>query len=166
MSMKRLTCVASSTVAKAARSSRSVSGPKVVKLSNPPTASTRRNSAKATAGSSIQCSARLLQTRSTAAVLTGSANGFEAARRHGADVIFMSTGRVYPVAGLRALPLVEIDSRLVLPDSAKGAGWSAAGIAESFPLRGARTIYGATKLAAELLLQEYRANYGLRIRRA
>ncbi len=95
--------------------------------------------------------------------LTGSANAFEAARRHGADVIFMSTGRVYPVAGLRALPLVEIDSRLVLPDAAQGAGWSAAGIAENFPLRGARTIYGATKLAAELLLQEYRANYGLRI---
>jgi CDP-paratose 2-epimerase len=95
--------------------------------------------------------------------LTGSANSFEAARRHGVDVVFLSTSRVYPIAGLRALPLVENEGRLILPDTAEGAGWSAAGIAESFPLRGARTIYGATKLAAELLLQEYRANYGLRI---
>ena len=94
--------------------------------------------------------------------LMGSANAFEAARRHGADVIFLSTSRVYPIAGLRALPLVDRDSRLMLPEAAQGAGWSAAGIAESFPLRGARSIYGATKLAAELLLQEYRANYGLR----
>ncbi len=95
--------------------------------------------------------------------LAGSVNAFEAARRHGADVVFLSTSRVYPIAGLRALPLVENASRLVLPETAKGAGWSTAGIAESFPMRGARTIYGATKLAAELMLQEYRANYGLRI---
>jgi CDP-paratose 2-epimerase len=95
--------------------------------------------------------------------LTGSVNAFEAARRHGADVMFLSTSRVYPIAGLRALPLVEQASRLALPDAAQGAGWSTAGIAESFPLRGARTVYGATKLAAEVMLQEYRANYGLRI---
>ena len=31
-----------------------------------------------------------------------------------------------------------------------------AGIAEDFPLTGARTLYGATKLAAELLIAEYR----------
>jgi CDP-paratose 2-epimerase len=41
-------------------------------------------------------------------------------------------------------------------------GASPAGIAEDFPLEGARTIYGATKLAAELLIEEYRATYGLR----
>ena len=31
-----------------------------------------------------------------------------------------------------------------------------------FPLTGARSLYGATKLAAELLIEEYRAMYGLR----
>ncbi len=41
-------------------------------------------------------------------------------------------------------------------------GASAAGIAEDFPLDGARTLYGSTKLAAELLIAEYRAAYGLR----
>ncbi len=35
------------------------------------------------------------------------------------------------------------------------------GISEAFPLSGARTIYGATKLAAELLIEEYGAAYGL-----
>ena len=41
-------------------------------------------------------------------------------------------------------------------------GASGAGIAEDFPLAGARTLYGTTKLAAELLIEEYRAAFGLR----
>ena len=41
-------------------------------------------------------------------------------------------------------------------------GASAAGISERFPLDGPRTLYGATKLAAELLVTEYAANFGLR----
>jgi nucleoside-diphosphate-sugar epimerase len=36
------------------------------------------------------------------------------------------------------------------------------GIAEHFLLDGARTLYGATKLAAELLITEYAAAFGLR----
>ena len=35
-------------------------------------------------------------------------------------------------------------------------------MAEDFPLDGPRTLYGATKLAAELLIAEYAANFGLR----
>jgi CDP-paratose 2-epimerase len=41
------------------------------------------------------------------------------------------------------------------------AGASAAGISERFPLEGARTLYGATKLAAELLIEEYRDGQGV-----
>ena len=41
-------------------------------------------------------------------------------------------------------------------------GVSAAGISESFSLSGHRSLYGTTKLAAELLVEEYRAMYGLR----
>jgi CDP-paratose 2-epimerase len=41
-------------------------------------------------------------------------------------------------------------------------GVSPAGINEAFPLDGVRSLYGATKLASELLLQEYGAMYGLR----
>ena len=42
------------------------------------------------------------------------------------------------------------------------AGRLGGGIAEDFPLDGARTLYGATKLAAELLMAEYADAFGLR----
>ena len=93
--------------------------------------------------------------------LTGLINCLEHARRTGGDLMFLSSSRVYPIAALRALPLVREGDRLVLAES-NGPGWSAAGIAETFPLSGARSLYGATKLAAELLIEEYRAMYGLR----
>jgi CDP-paratose 2-epimerase len=41
-------------------------------------------------------------------------------------------------------------------------GVSARGIAEDFPLDGPRTLYGTTKLAAELLIAEYVDMFGLR----
>jgi CDP-paratose 2-epimerase len=94
--------------------------------------------------------------------LIGTANCLEAARRCSADVIFFSTSRVYPIAGLRALPLERRASRLDVPAHACGTGWSAKGIATDFPLGGARSMYGASKLASELLIEEYRAMYGLR----
>jgi len=86
----------------------------------------------------------------------------EMARRHQADVVFLSTSRVYPIAALRALPLVRKGERLSLSEGASSQGWSANGIAADFPLQGSRSIYGATKLAAELIIQEYEAMYGLR----
>jgi CDP-paratose 2-epimerase len=94
--------------------------------------------------------------------LLGTANCLEAARRNGADVVFFSTSRVYPIEGLRALPLERNGSRLIIPIHGKGTGWSAGGIAGDFPLTGHRSMYGATKLASELLIDEYRAMYGLR----
>lgn len=94
--------------------------------------------------------------------LLGTVNCLEHARRHGAAVAFVSTSRVYPIAALRTLPLEPAGDRLILADGANGPGWSAAGIAEDFPLAGARSLYGATKLASEMLVEEYRAAYGLR----
>jgi CDP-paratose 2-epimerase len=94
--------------------------------------------------------------------LVGAYNCLELARRRGADVVFLSTSRVYPVATLGALNLVETDTRFALADDQPCAGASEHGISEDFPLTGARTLYGATKLAAELLIEEYRAAYGLR----
>jgi CDP-paratose 2-epimerase len=94
--------------------------------------------------------------------LIGTIHCLEAARRQHADVIFLSTSRVYPIAGLRALPLERRGARLDIPDSASGIGWSSRGIAREFPLPGSRSMYGATKLASELLVEEYRAMYGLR----
>jgi CDP-paratose 2-epimerase len=106
--------------------------------------------------------------------LTGTINCLEAARRHGADVIFLSTSRVYPIDRLRGLPLVKVERveralrasqpsrRLDIPAADAGIGWSARGISADFPLGGHRSMYGATKLASELIIDEYRAMYGLR----
>jgi CDP-paratose 2-epimerase len=94
--------------------------------------------------------------------LTGAYHCLELARRRGAAFVFLSTSRVYPVAALSAHALEEAAERFELASSQPHPGASPAGIAESFPLEGARTIYGSTKLAAELLIEEYRAAYGLR----
>jgi len=94
--------------------------------------------------------------------LLGTVNCLEAARRHGADIVFLSTSRVYPIAALRALPLETRGERLAIAAGAVGTGWSERGIATDFPLGGVRSIYGATKLASELLIEEYGALYGLR----
>lgn len=93
--------------------------------------------------------------------LSGMLVCLEAVRRCGAGLLFLSTSRVYPIAPLRALPLAESGTRLALPVEATGTGWSANGIAETFPLAGYRSLYGATKLSAELLVEEYRHMYGL-----
>jgi CDP-paratose 2-epimerase len=94
--------------------------------------------------------------------LVGAYNCLEFARRNGAFMLFLSTSRVYPVAALESLKLRETDTRFELSDDQDIAGASSAGVSEELPLTGARTLYGTTKLAAELLIEEYRATYGLR----
>jgi CDP-paratose 2-epimerase len=93
--------------------------------------------------------------------LMGAYNCLELARRSGAQFVFLSTSRVYPVAALEHLAYRETDTRLELQDEQLVLGASSRGISESFPLEGARTLYGATKLSAELLIGEYAASYGL-----
>ena len=94
--------------------------------------------------------------------LVGAYNCLELARRRSAYVVFLSTSRVYPIAALQGLALQERETRFDLADEQPSAGASPAGISEAFPLEGARTLYGATKLAGELLIAEYRDAYGLR----
>ena len=94
--------------------------------------------------------------------LLGAANCLEHARQHGAALVFLSTSRVYPIASLRALPLDRIATRFALRADAQIPGASTAGISEEFALGGSRSLYGATKLSAELLIEEYRAMYGIR----
>ena len=93
--------------------------------------------------------------------LVGAHHCLELARRDGAQVIFLSTGRVYPVAALNAVRFEEGPSRFKLSTDQDLPGVSPAGIGEDFPLAGARTLYGASKLGAELLVTEYGAGYGL-----
>lgn len=93
--------------------------------------------------------------------LTGAYNCLELARRDGAFVVFLSTSRVYPVAPQVELRLEEAETRFELAAEQAVRGVSPAGISEDFPLEGARTLYGATKLAAELLIEEYRESLGV-----
>jgi CDP-paratose 2-epimerase len=97
-----------------------------------------------------------------AANLVGAWHCLELARRDAAQLVFLSTSRVYPVAALRQLAIEEAPTRFELAERQPLPGASAAGVAEDFPLAGARTLYGTTKLSAELLIEEYRAAFGLR----
>jgi CDP-paratose 2-epimerase len=94
--------------------------------------------------------------------LVGTINCLELARRLKADLIFLSTSRVYPIANLNRIATAEDATRFVITPEQTLPGVSARGIAEQFPLEGARSLYGATKLCSELLIQEYGAMYGLR----
>jgi CDP-paratose 2-epimerase len=93
--------------------------------------------------------------------LTGAYNCLELARRDGAFVVFLSTSRVYPVAPQLELRLEETETRFELAAEQAVRGVGPEGIAEDFPLEGARTLYGATKLAAEMLIEEYRETLGV-----
>jgi CDP-paratose 2-epimerase len=93
--------------------------------------------------------------------LTGAYNSLELARRCGAQVVFLSTSRIYPFHALRALAYDEAATRFELRARQPLPGASPGGISEDFPLEGPRTLYGTTKLAAELLIAEYAAAFGL-----
>jgi CDP-paratose 2-epimerase len=94
--------------------------------------------------------------------LAGAHHCLELARRDGAQVVFLSTSRVYPFERLDALAHEEAATRFELAAAQEVPGAGAEGVGEEFPLDGARTLYGATKLAAELLVAEYAAAFGLR----
>lgn len=94
--------------------------------------------------------------------LGGTVHCLEVARRSGAAFLFLSTSRVYPIAALNAIATREGATRFEIDEAQTMPGISRDGIAEAFPLDGARSIYGATKLASELLIEEYRAAFGLR----
>ena len=93
--------------------------------------------------------------------LLGAYRCLEEAARHRAQVVFLSTSRVYPIAGLNGLSFTEDETRFTLDDEQALPGASARGVTEAFPLVGARTLYGATKLSAELLIAEYAESFGL-----
>ena len=94
--------------------------------------------------------------------LTGCFHCLELARQTKADFLLVSTSRVYPVAPLNALAFEETDTRFALSAAQTVPGASEFGISEQFPLAGARSLYGMTKLSAELMVAEYGDAYGIR----
>lgn len=94
--------------------------------------------------------------------LMGTVNCLELARQTGADMVFLSTSRVYPIEALSSLACEQTDQRMVLERDQPHRGASDRGISEAFPLEGHRTVYGATKLASELMAIEYAHAYDIR----
>ncbi|MDR0574929.1 MAG: NAD-dependent epimerase/dehydratase family protein [Tannerella sp.] len=94
--------------------------------------------------------------------LNGAIHLLNLAKKHNAGFIFLSTSRIYPIKLLENLNYHENDSRFELEEVQPVRGCGKNGIAETFPLQGARSFYGTTKLASELILQEYEAFYGLK----
>jgi CDP-paratose 2-epimerase len=89
----------------------------------------------------------------------GTLNLLEATRQHApeATFIFTSTNKVY---GDRpnSLPLVELDTRLELPAEHEWFG----GIDTSMSIDGSlHSLFGASKVAADLLVQEYGRYFGM-----
>ncbi len=88
--------------------------------------------------------------------LIGTINLVEFVKRTGAGLILLSTSRVYSIAPLANLPVtVENEAYLPLLDSYRVVGLSSEGVAENFPITPPVSLYGATKLASELIALEY-----------
>ncbi|MGE5281880.1 MAG: NAD-dependent epimerase/dehydratase family protein [Chloroflexota bacterium] len=94
--------------------------------------------------------------------LLGAFNCLERTRRCDGFLVFLSTSRVYPIQPLRSLELIETATRFELAADQAVPGAGPDGVSEGFPLAGARTLYGATKLGAEHLIEEYANDFGVR----
>lgn len=87
--------------------------------------------------------------------LMGAINCLYLAAREKADFLFISTSRVYPISAIERIAYEEKESRFVLAGRQTLRGVTMKGIAEDFPLEGYRSMYGASKLSAEMLIQEF-----------
>jgi CDP-paratose 2-epimerase len=96
--------------------------------------------------------------------LIGTVNLLEFVKRTGAGLILLSTSRVYSMAPLVNLP-VTVENEAYRPQlgSHRVVGLSSEGVAENFPTTPPISLYGATKLASELIALEYADAFGLPI---
>ena len=93
--------------------------------------------------------------------LNGTINALNFSLKHKAKFIFLSTSRIYPIKNIEAIEVEEAETRFEMSGRQTLPGVSSRGIAESFPLTGSRSLYGATKLASELMVEEYHEMFGL-----
>ncbi|MBJ6108611.1 NAD-dependent epimerase/dehydratase family protein [Hymenobacter sp. BT523] len=94
--------------------------------------------------------------------LAGTVNCLNFARQHNAAFVFLSTSRIYPINQIEKIRTVEAETRFEVSPEQPIAGVSPRGLAEGFPLEGYRSLYGATKLCSEYLIQEYHHFYNMR----
>jgi CDP-paratose 2-epimerase len=94
--------------------------------------------------------------------LNGTINTLNFSLKHKANFIFLSTSRVYPIKLIEEIEVVEAETRFELAPVQKVNGVNHNGISETFPLTGSRSLYGATKLASEMMVEEYNEMFGLK----
>jgi CDP-paratose 2-epimerase len=92
---------------------------------------------------------------------TGTYNTLELARTLGSGIIFLSTSRVYSIPSLESIKYSDTDTRFLISQDQNIEGLSEKGINEKFDVSAYRSLYGTTKLASEMLVQEYNALFGL-----
>lgn len=93
--------------------------------------------------------------------LDGTVNVLEMARREGADVLYLSSSRVYPYNLISKLNFRKTGTRFELEANQSIGGISKKGLSEEFPIQGTKSFYGASKAASEFLVQEYISEYDL-----
>jgi CDP-paratose 2-epimerase len=94
--------------------------------------------------------------------LSGTVNCLNFASQRKCDLVFLSTSRVYSIDPLNHVSVDETDDRFEIAAGQDQPGVSEKGIAETFSTYGYRSLYGTSKLASELLIQEYNEFYKLR----
>jgi CDP-paratose 2-epimerase len=86
----------------------------------------------------------------------------EKCRRDASGIVILSSSRVYAIDQLNAIPLATSGSRLVIDERRPmPPGSSELGISEAFSTAAPVSLYGATKLASEVMALEYGAAFGL-----
>jgi CDP-paratose 2-epimerase len=93
--------------------------------------------------------------------VNGTVNALNFSLKHKARFIFLSTSRVYPIKPVEAIVVQEAATRFTIADNQQLLGITTRGISEQFSLTGARSLYGATKLASEMMVEEYNEMFGL-----
>jgi CDP-paratose 2-epimerase len=101
-------------------------------------------------------SSYLLQTNVSATL-----NCLEVIKEYKAALIFLSTSRVYSIENLKNLALDISEKRFLLKSFNNVIGITNHGINKNFSTQGTKTLYGASKLASEILIQEYCKMYDL-----
>jgi CDP-paratose 2-epimerase len=88
--------------------------------------------------------------------LSALGNILEYCKTHGAGLLLLSSSRVYSIEALAGLPLLRQGDAFALDESrALPAGVSAQGITAEFSTQAPISLYGATKLASEIMALEY-----------
>jgi CDP-paratose 2-epimerase len=94
--------------------------------------------------------------------LLGTVNLLEHCKRWGAGFVLLSTSRVYAIAPLSTLSVaVRDDGFTPVLEDGMPHGISSNGVTEAFSTAPPVSLYGATKIASELLALEYHHSLGL-----